>query len=237
MNIAVFGAKGRVGSAVVRLARQKGYGVEEFDRAITDRQAKDIGTAPQNEAFSQKGKIDVAIDFSTTQATQEVCEFCKLHRCALVTGVTGRNAEQQALVDNLKSFVAVEESSNFSVGVAKLKELCAILARLGWDCEIVETHRKGKKDSPSGTAKELAMRICGATNSEEKSEKHEKTRIVTIHSLRCGSNFGKHEVIFATDGESITLTHQAENVEIFARGALHEAEKICKRENNELTKR
>lgn len=201
MKIAVFGANGRVGSAVVRLAKEKKHQVLEIEK----------GTIPTEIA-------DVAIDFSVAEATQEVCEFCAHCHCPLVSGVTGRNDEQQQLLENLKSVVPVEESSNFSKGIAAMHQICKLLATLKWDCEIVETHRKGKKDSPSGTAKDLATTIAASG----------QTRIVEIHALRCGSNFGKHQVVFATEGESLTITHQAENVEIFARGALGKAEKLAK---------
>ncbi len=201
MKIAVFGAEGRVGNAVVRLACAKKHQVLQIER----------GTVSTETA-------DVAIDFSVPEATQEVCNFCIRCRCPLVSGVTGRNVQQQQLLENLRSIVPVEENSNFSKGIAAMHQVCKLLAALKWDCEIVETHRKGKKDSPSGTAKDLATTIAASG----------ETRIVKIHALRCGSNFGKHQVVFATEGESLTITHQAENVEIFARGALERAEKLAK---------
>lgn len=80
---------------------------------------------------------------------------------------------------------------------------------------------QAKADCPSGTAKLLACDIM-----------QNGTRIVRVHSLRCGSNFGKHQVVFATDGESITVTHQAENVEIFALGAVHKAEEMLQNKTN-----
>lgn len=204
MKIAVFGAQGRVGKIVCALAKQRGYDVCEIEKD-TNLQAV--------------GDVDVAIDFSVAAATQEVCNFCKSKRCTLVTGVTGRNESQQQLVEELKSVCKVRESSNFSKGIAAMHEICKILAGLNWDCEIVETHRKGKRDCPSGTAKDLATTVV--TNG---------TRIAQIHALRCGSNFGKHEVVFATQGESVTVVHQAENCEIFARGALDVAEKLAKKQ-------
>lgn len=195
MNIAVFGAKGRVGSAVVRLA--KGHEVWQID--------KDFEQNPLQ-------KVDVAVDFSLPCATGKVVDFCKRHHCALVTGVTGRNADEQALIEQLSQEVTVVAKDNFSQGVSLLEQLCQLVARqCNWDCEIVETHHALKKDSPSGTSKMLASKIlqqrgefCG----------------VTVHSLRIGSNFGQHVVVFGTNGESLTITHQAENVDIFARGAL-----------------
>ena len=204
MNIAVFGSKGRVGSKVVEIATQRGHNVYPIDKL-------------QN-TTNETTLIDAVIDFSTASATQQVCEFCRLHRCALISGVTGRNEEQSQLIEQLKEELQVVTKSNFSVGVDILHRICEIVAKelADWDCEIVEIHRKGKLDSPSGTAKTLAAAVV-----RQKSFKK-----VTVHSLRCGSNFGKHEVVFATNGESLTLTHQAENVDIFAKGAVIAAEKL-----------
>ena len=207
MKIAVFGAKGRVGSKVVKIAEQRGHTVVPIDVEI----------AHLGEDFCD---FDAVIDFSVASATRDVCEFCTKHHCALISGVTGRNDEQQQLIDTLAKDVPIVCKSNFSIGVNMLHRLCEIVARElpEWDCEIVETHRRGKLDSPSGTAKSLATTIA----------KQKNFKRVTTHALRLGSNFGRHEVVFATNGESLTLTHQAETVDIFALGAILECEKIAK---------
>lgn len=130
------------------------------------------------------------------------------------------------MLEETKKIVPVQESANFSVGMQQMYAVCRILAKLGWDTEIVETHRKGKLDSPSGTAKQLATEIT-----------QNGTRDVTIHSLRAGSNFGTHEVIFATVGESLTITHRAENVQIFALGAVKCAEELMQRNKHTATQK
>ena len=205
MNVAVFGAKGRVGSAVVRLA--KGHNVWQID--------KDFEHNPLQ-------TVDVVVDFSLPSATKNVVDFCKAHHCPLVTGVTGHSVTQLALLDELSQHVTVVAMDNFSEGVQILAQICQYVAQnCNWACEIVETHHARKKDSPSGTAKMLASKIAKAGG---------EFCGVTVHSLRLGSNFGCHQVVFATSGESLTITHQAENVEIFARGALKRALQLA--ENN-----
>ena len=216
MNIAVYGAQGRVGSKVVQIAEQRGHTVIPIDKKNSENSS--LNKKPDK--TTNCCNVDVVIDFSTASATQDVCDFCRIHHCALVSGVTGRNEVQQALIDGLSQELPVVCKANFSIGVNMLQRICEIVAKelADWDCEIVEIHRKGKLDAPSGTAKSLA-----ATVARKGSFKH-----VTTHALRIGSNFGRHEVIFATNGESLTLTHQAENVEIFALGAIIEAEKLVK---------
>lgn len=198
-----------MGKRVVEIAESRKHNVWQIDVDWQQNELKDV---------------DVVIDFSTAQATQRVCSFCRAHNCALVTGVTGRSDEQLALLDELGKTLPVVRKANFSEGMNMLYELAEIVAKkLGeWDCEVVELHHRNKLDSPSGTAKQLAVAVA----------KQRSFKKVTVHALRAGSNNGCHTLIFATNGESLTLTHQAENRDIFARGAVLEAErlfaKICK---------
>lgn len=165
----------------------------------------------------QVGQVDGVVDFSTAEATREVCDFCRAHRCPLVTGVTGRTETQQQLIEELARVLPVSAKNNFSRGAQTLRRLVEVAAHLSdWDCDIVELHRRGKKDAPSGTAKELAA-VAAQRGS---------FRAVTVHSLRCGDSVGTHTVIFATNGERLVLTHEAQSAEIFADGAVAEAERL-----------
>ena len=117
--------------------------------------------------------------------------------------------------------VTVVAKDNFSRGIALLNDICKYLcSSYNWDTEIVEIHHKNKIDTPSGTAKMLASTIAQSKGEFGK---------VTVHSLRVGSNFGGHVVVFGTSGESLTITHQAENVDVFAKGALECAVQIGKK--------
>ena len=205
MNLAVFGARGRMGKRVVEIAEERGHDVWQID---VDWQQNPLKT------------VDVVIDFSTAEATKNVCSFCRRYNCALVSGVTGRNDAQSELIEELGENLPVVCKANFSQGVNMLYELVEMIAKNlpEWDCEIVELHHRNKTDAPSGTAKQLASVIA----------KERSFKKVTVHALRAGSNSGCHTVIFATDNESLTLTHQAENRDIFARGAVIEAEKLIK---------
>ncbi len=204
MKVTVFGSNGRVGSEVVRICQSRGH--------IT--QCIDVDTT-LDENFCP----DVVIDFSLPQTTVEVVNYCTQHLCPLVSGVTGQNTKQQADLDNLSRLVTVVHRSNFSEGIAIVTEICTSIARQkpSWDCDIVETHRQAKIDSPSGTAKKIAAELAAAKGPFGK---------VTIHSLRSGTNLGTHEIVFGGIGESVTITHHVDNVQVFAIGAVNVAEQI-----------
>ena len=204
MNIAVFGARGRMGMKVVEIAESRRHSVWQID--------KDWQSNPLE-------NVDVVIDFATVSATKDVCEFCKTKKAPLVSGVTGRGESELHLIDDLSQSVPVVCKANFSQGVNVLFEIVEMISKklYDWDCDIVEIHHRNKQDSPSGTAKRLASVIA----------KNQSFKKVTVHALRAGSNNGCHSVIFASNGESLTLTHQAENRDIFARGAVIEAERLA----------
>lgn len=206
MNIAVFGAKGRLGGRVAEIAEKRGHNVWKIDL---------------NYSENALSGVNVCINFASADATRDVAEFCIKKSCPLITGTTGLNGEQRKIIDNLSEYVTVIEKPNFSIGVDMLYRLCDIVSReLKWDCAIVETHRKGKKDAPGGTARSLQTLISKNTGSFSS---------VETHSLRLGDNVGTHEVTFASNGESLTLTHRALSVDIFALGAVKEAEKLSER--------
>ena len=95
------------------------------------------------------------------------------------------------------------------------------------DIEIVETHHRNKIDSPSGTALMLADSINRAREDkfEYVYERHSKRKErssdeIGIHSVRGGTEAGKHSVIFLGEDETLEITHSVSSRKIFAKGAL-----------------
>lgn len=206
MKVAVFGANGRVGKKVVEVLQNRRHNVVEIEKD-TDFNLLECE------------KIDVAIDFSSPLALTSVVDFCTTHKTPLVCGTTGYSKQQLLILEQLGEILPVVYKTNFSVGVEVLRQILEVLSQQlpNWDCEIVETHHSKKVDSPSGTALTLATDLTNCNNNRDK---------IAIHSLRCGSVFGTHSVVFAGTGESITITHNAENIDIFALGAVMDAEKL-----------
>ena len=83
--------------------------------------------------------------------------------------------------------------------------------------EITETHHKEKKDSPSGTAKDLAEFID--------KNLHLKAKTV-VKSIRDESSVGTHEVKISLDNDELIITHKAFDRKIFAKGAIKAIEWI-----------
>ena len=206
VRVLLIGAAGRMGKTVFDLAQS--------DAEIEIAAQCDLGDSIE----SPMGNCDVAIDFSQADSIDEICRAALQHGKSLVIGTTGHSQQQRKTIEETAHSVPIVLASNFSVGVNVLLWLTQKAAELlgsAFNPEIVETHHKMKKDAPSGTAKTLAEILKAVRNSE-----------IPIESIREGDVVGEHIIIFSGPGESLELTHRAENRGIFALGALRAAKWI-----------
>ncbi len=211
VHVLLVGAAGRMGKAVLDLAAA--------DPKIDIVAQCDLGD-PIEPAMKN---CDVIIDFSHSDAIDEVCRAALQRGKSLVVGTTGHSQEQRRMIQEAAQSLPIVFASNFSVGVNVLFWLTRKAAELlgrDFDPEIVETHHKMKKDAPSGTAKTLAEIL----KAEQKNQNE-----IPIQSIREGEVVGEHTVIFSGPGERLELTHRAASREIFARGALRAAKWIVGR--------
>ena len=188
---------------------------------------------------SVKETADVVIDFSNVSNLENLLAYCLKNKCPAVIATTGFSEKQLDDIKTAAREIPIFKTANFSLGV---NVLCALAKRAtkmlyGFDVEIIEKHHHNKVDAPSGTALMLAEAVNEAADNtlhyefdrHSKRAKREKTEI-GIHSIRGGSIVGEHDVLFAGEGEVITLSHNAESRSVFAVGALKAAEFIvnCK---------
>jgi len=147
-----------------------------------------------------------------------------------------RRADDEAHIHIAAERTTIVQSGNMSMGVILLSVLveraAAALDASDWDIEVLEMHHKHKVDAPSGTALLLGE---AAARGRDIGLEQNAIRIrdgqtgpraagaIGFSSLRGGSVVGDHSVIIAGPGERITLSHQAEDRTIFARGAVHAA--------------
>lgn len=179
--------------------------------------------------------IDVLIDFSLPQATEQNVQTCQKHGTAMVIGTTGLNDEQNALVDAASKEIAIVYAGNYSTGVnlsLKLIEMAAKAFGDTADIEVIEAHHKHKVDAPSGTAYMMAEAAAagrgqnlkdvavygreGQTGARPQGE-------IGIHAIRGGEIIGDHTVMFIADGEMVEITHKARERMTFAAGAVRAA--------------
>jgi 4-hydroxy-tetrahydrodipicolinate reductase len=179
---------------------------------------------------------DVLVDFSAPDALRASLDRAVSAIVPILVGTTGLQPDQQTMIEDAATNVAVIYAPNTSLGINLLKDLVEqATGRLGpdWDIEILEMHHRNKVDAPSGTALMLgksAAKGRGATLQElsrfDRISEHPHARepgSIGYASLRGGSVAGEHVVILATEGERLELGHRADSRMIFARGALEAA--------------
>jgi len=218
LNLALVGARGRMGQAITTAAT-------DFDVKIV--WPLDLG----DDIAAGIQKADAVIDFSSHKVTHEVAKLAGQFKKPLVIGTTGHASEEkQKIMAHLAGIPAVW-SGNYSVGVNLLFALtrrAASVLDADYDAEIVEMHHRMKKDAPSGTAARLLEIILEERKLGADAVRHgrhgitgERTKTeVGMHALRGGDVVGDHTVIFASPGERVELVHKASDRGIFARGAL-----------------
>lgn len=218
-RLLIFGASGRMGRALLRLA--KGDSRFELVGGVTGRSASFIdGVSCPLFAIGQlehTPAFDVAIDFSQPEAFETILQFCKTRKVALVSGTTGLNdLHRKMLADSAKE-IPLLWASNFSLGVAVLNDLVRRAAKTleAWGVDITETHHVHKKDAPSGTALTLGQSVEQGGG-----------RTPAFVSHREGEVIGDHTVKFSGPGEFIELRHNALDRDIFVRGALEAAYRL-----------
>jgi 4-hydroxy-tetrahydrodipicolinate reductase len=209
MNILVLG-KGKTGSLVVEVARERGHGVRTFD--LHENEHAKALTAPN------LAGIDAVIDFTSPEAAVENIRAVLSLGGRIVVGTTGWYShlpDMKALAH--KRGGALLYGANFSIGVQKLFKLTAELAGLeGYDFSITETHHSSKVDAPSGTAitlKEIIQQVRPGIE-------------VPITSHRIGDAKGEHIVTAKCGDDILEIRHDAFTRRGFALGAVRAAEWI-----------
>jgi len=243
-KLVVIGAAGRMGQRILSLAVES----NKFDiiAAIDRKNHPDIGkdagllagTKPINIKLDSiyTADADVAIDFSLPEAADKTTDYCIEKSIALVLGTTGLSDTQREKIKTASKKIPIVYATNMSVGMNVLFSLAGKVANLlgqDYDIEIIEQHHRFKKDAPSGSAITLAENICKATGRDfpgslthgrfGKDTLRQRNNI-GIHAVRAGDIVGKHDCIFSTLGETVTLSHTAHSRDTFARGALRAAE-------------
>jgi 4-hydroxy-tetrahydrodipicolinate reductase len=237
-SIAVLGANGRMGRAVVRLAHEGGMKVVCAVGAGDD-EGRDLGELAGVGATGviltsdigaiAKSGAQVMIDFSAPHALALACDPCAGAGIAIVSGTTGLDEAGKEALDRAGERVPVLWEPNMSIGVNVLAMLVErALATLGptYDVEIAETHHRLKADAPSGTAIRLAevvksVRGGGRVIAGREGRPGPRNEAeVGVFALRGGDVIGDHTVHFFGDGERLELTHRASSRDLFARGAI-----------------
>lgn len=221
VNVLINGIEGKMGQVLLEQIKNS----ENFSC---------IGGVDRNNSISSiKSTPDVIIDFSSPVATFNILDYAKENNIPVVIATTGFSDDETNTIKEFARSIPIFKSANMSYETNLMISLVSKLAKelTSSDIEIVETHHNRKIDSPSGTALMIADGINEALDNSMYYEydRHSKKgprnkKEIGIHSLRGGTEVGKHTVFFFGENESLEISHTVTSRAVFANGALKAAE-------------
>lgn len=245
-GIVVMGGSGRMGRMLIDVVQASPncrlVGVTErpgHDWAGRDLGAclggADIGVPVTDDPIEVVANAQAVIDFTTPAATLAMSELTAQARAVHVIGTTGLSDEDIAALGPAARHATIIRAGNMSLGVNLLTQVVKQVAAAldaDYDIEVIEGHHRHKVDAPSGTALMLGEAAAegrgvslndvadrgrdGITGARERGA-------IGFHAIRGGDIIGEHDVLFAAEGERLTLRHVASDRSVFARGALKAA--------------
>lgn len=253
INVGVIGAGGRMGRMLIEAVNDN---PKTTLKAAIERQGSSLVGADAGEVAAighlnvqivddlkaVVNDIDVLIDFSLPDATEQNLKICAEHNVAMVIGTTGFNEQQEQVLAKASERIAIVYAGNYSTGVnlsLKLLEMAAKAFGNDADVEVIEAHHKHKIDAPSGTAYMMAEAVADARGQNlkdvavygrEGQTGEREAGTIGIHAIRGGEIIGDHTVMFIADGEVVEITHRARARMTFAAGAVRAASWIIQQE-------
>lgn len=221
LKVAVFGARGRMGTEVCRAVEAAG-GLELVAGI-------DVG-----EDRGLAAAADVVVDFTHPDAVMANLTWCIEHGIHAVVGTTGFTDERLAqLRSQLQGHdVGIVVAANFSIGAILMMHFAEQAAAFYESVEIIELHHPNKADAPSGTAGTTAAKIAAAraaaalpappdaTVQELPGARGADLDGIRVHSVRLRGLIAHQEVLFGAEGETLTLRHDSLDRVSFMPGVL-----------------
>jgi 4-hydroxy-tetrahydrodipicolinate reductase len=230
INVAVLGARGRMGSEVVKAV--------EATEGLALVAALDLG-----DSLDQlKGSAaHVVVDFTTPDSVMSNLEFLIKNGINVVVGTTGFDDAKLATVKGWLAHnpsVGVLIAPNFAIGAVLMMEFAEKAARYFESAEIIELHHPAKVDAPSGTAARTAELMSAARKEAGLGAMPDATTTaldgargalvggIPVHSVRARGLVAHQEVLFGGLGETLTIRHDSIDRAGFMPGVILGVRKI-----------
>lgn len=224
IRVGVLGSNGKVGKAIVEgvegsVDTEFTVGVDKGD-ALTD---------------FVESKTQVVVDFTHPDVVMDNLEFLIGNGIHAVVGTTGFTQER---LDTVRGWVdanpgvGVLIAPNFAIGAVLSMHFAQQAARFFDSVEIVELHHPHKADAPSGTAGRTAELVAAAraeaglgvspdaTSTSLEGARGADVDGVRVHSVRLAGLVAHQEVLFGTQGETLTIRHDSIDRNSFVPGVL-----------------
>src|SRR6201991_3289199 len=222
MRVGVLGAKGKVGATMV-------LAVEAADD-LTFTAGVDAGDPLSLFTDSQ---TEVVIDFTHPDVVMDNLKFLIDNGIHAVVGTTGftdkRLSQVEAWLEESRT-TAVLIAPNFAIGAVLSMHFAKQAARFFESAEVIELHHPHKADAPSGTVARTARLIAEARKGLPPNPDATSTGLdgarganvdgIPVHSIRLAGLVAHQEILFGTQGETLTIRHDSMDRTSFVPGVL-----------------
>ncbi|WP_207839261.1 4-hydroxy-tetrahydrodipicolinate reductase [Williamsia soli] len=224
IKVGVLGSGGKVGQAIVAAVEA----ADDLDYSAGVDQGDPLSR------FVESG-TRVVVDFTHPDVVMDNLEFLVDNGIHAVVGTTGFDDER---LDTVRGWLAehpgvgVLIAPNFAIGAVLSMRFAQQAARFFDSVEVIELHHPHKADAPSGTAYRTA-RLIGeartaagvsrspdATSTELDGARGAEVDGVRVHSVRLAGLVAHQEVLFGTQGETLTIRHDSIDRTSFVPGVL-----------------
>lgn len=176
---------------------------------------------------------EVMVDFSIAQAAKSNVNHALRNGISCVVGTTGLGAQDLKDWEEItrKKGITCLIAPNFAIGAVLMMHFSREAARYMDGCEIIEMHHQAKIDAPSGTSFLTAEMISQASERGDSGEAEPASRGLNeqgihIHSVRLPGLVAHQEVIFGSQGQSLTIRHDSFDRTSFMPGVILALRKV-----------
>jgi 4-hydroxy-tetrahydrodipicolinate reductase len=216
LRVCVAGATGWTGSAVAEAVQA----ADDLE-LVAGISRSDPGSYSSVEEALDAAEVDVLVDYTHAAVVKEHVLSALERGVAVVVGSSGLTAADYDEIDARarERDVGVVAAGNFSLTAALLLRFAGEAARHLATWEVIDYASFGKPDAPSGTSREVAERLGSvraaaievpvAETIGERDARGATIAGTQVHSLRLPSFTVSTEVVFAADGERLSIRQDA----------------------------
>lgn len=253
VKIVIAGPRGRMGKEAVKLVMDTDHYelVGVLDRKYEGKTLAEVEGFTNEEArvytdihkcFKEQ-QPDVLIDLTTPEVGMEHTVTALEYGVRPVVGTTGFSAGDLEKLKNLSKQTSLGciIAPNFAIGAVLMMKFSQMAAKYFNDVEILELHHDQKLDAPSGTAVKTAEMISSVREVKQQGHKDEKETLagarganydgMHIHSVRLPGLIAHQQVMFGSDGQTLTIRHDSYNRASFMSGVKLAVDTVMKDAN------
>lgn len=250
IRVGVIGACGRMGLMVCRAVAESDdlALVAAIDRSkIGEQIGPLIGHPKVGVPISDEldrlleAEVEVAVDFTHPDVVMENVRWCVDHAIHLIVGTSGITPEDLQEIELAMEDEGAESNvivaPNFALGAVLMMRFASQAVRFFPAVEVIELHHDQKADAPSGTAIATVRRLEDERKDRWRGPAPETIEGVRggdidgirVHSVRLPGLLAHQEVLFGSQGQTLSIRHDSTDRSSFVPGILMAARAVMTR--------